>query len=151
MAGGTWLRGDWSPLRIGGDEDEVLVLNPFVDEELKLRRRPTPLLLDELVFIPELQEVTNTVLELWGGVKGWSETVQIDPNLPWAEVRTIGNSWCIANTGVWHWRSSMARGAIQTTGRQMWHRQKINNSIFLHVFFYISLQTKVRKLTLVSP
>lgn len=56
MAGGTWLRGDWKPLRTGGDEDELLLSNPFVDEdELKFSSRPTPLLLDELVFIPLLK------------------------------------------------------------------------------------------------
>lgn len=55
MAGGTWLNGDCNPLRTGGDVDELLLFNPFVDEdELKLSSNPNPLLFDELVFIPLL-------------------------------------------------------------------------------------------------
>lgn len=56
IAGGTWLKGDCSPLRAGGDDEELLLFKPFVEgDELKLRSRPTPLLLDELVFIPVLE------------------------------------------------------------------------------------------------
>lgn len=61
MAGGTWLKGDCSPLRTGGDVEELLLLSPFVDvdDELKLSRSPKPLLFDELVFIPLLKKTNS--------------------------------------------------------------------------------------------